>query len=67
MIHGVTISFDYKVRDYKLIGTIQWGLTFNMATSYTPSSYEWLNANMVQFKVVNDEIVSTKLKGFFNY
>jgi hypothetical protein len=67
IIHETSVTYDFKVRDYKLIGTVQWGLTFNLITSYVPNYYEWLNAKMIQFTIINDKIVSTPHKGFFDF
>lgn len=59
IIHEISFTYDFKVRDFKLLGSNYWGFTFNFAASYVPNYYEWLNAKMTQFTIKNDQIVST--------
>lgn len=58
LIHEFPLSFNFTVLNIKLIGSIQWGLTFTVSAQYLEDYYADSDAIILQFVIKDDKIIS---------
>lgn len=47
IIHEIPVSFNFTVLQIKLVGTIEWGLTFAVTAQYYDSYYVDVDSNLL--------------------
>ena len=57
IIHEFPLSFDFTVLNIKLIGNIEWGLTFAVTAQYLNDYYADADSKLFQFDIKDDKIV----------
>lgn len=59
IIHELPLSFDFTVIDIKLIGSIEWGLTFAVTAKYLNDYFADADSKLLQFAIKDDKVVQT--------
>ena len=67
ILHELPLKFNFTVLNSKLVGSIEWGLSFAMAAQFTSDYREEENTYLYRFVVSGDKISQTTVVGKFNF
>jgi hypothetical protein len=61
VVHEIPLSLNFTILQIKLVGSIQWGLTFVVTAKYLNDYYSDVDSIMLQFSVRDDKIVFSRI------
>jgi hypothetical protein len=66
LVDEFPLNFGFSIMDYKLVGSIEWDLTFGLGLKVEESSYH-NDSKLYMYKVENDRIVDLGLSRDTNF